>query len=199
MRIVFFAGKGGVGKTTVAAATALHSARRGIKTLLLSADAAHSVGDVVSADVGREPTDIADGLYAAHLDAQHHLERSWDTLQRRLRSWFESGGADPISAEELTVLPGVEEVLTLLAVREHVRAGQFDAVLVDCGPSAETLRLLAVPDALSLVPRARPPGAPSVGASQPPAGRSAGRVRPGAARRPLRRRARAGRRPALSA
>lgn len=149
MRIVFFTGKGGVGKTTVAAATALHSARCGIKTLLLSADAAHSVGDVVGADVGREPTEIADGLYAAHLDAQQHLERSWDTLQRRLRSWFESGGADPISAEELTVLPGVEEVLTLLAVREHVRAGQFDAVLVDCGPSAETLRLLAVPDALS--------------------------------------------------
>jgi arsenite/tail-anchored protein-transporting ATPase len=149
VRIVFFTGKGGVGKTTVAAASALHSARRGIKTLLLSADAAHSVGDVVGTEVDRDPTEIADGLYAAHLDAQHRLERSWETLQRRLRGWFESGGADPISAEELTVLPGVEEVLTLLAVRDHVRAGQFDAVLVDCGPSAETLRLLAVPDALS--------------------------------------------------
>jgi arsenite-transporting ATPase len=149
VRIVFFTGKGGVGKTTVAAASALHSARRGIKTLLLSADAAHSVGDVVGTEVGREPMEIADSLYAAHLDAQHRLERSWETLQRRLRGWFESGGADPISAEELTVLPGVEEVLTLLAVRDHVRAGQFDAVLVDCGPSAETLRLLAVPDALS--------------------------------------------------
>ncbi|HEX2308414.1 MAG TPA: ArsA family ATPase [Jatrophihabitantaceae bacterium] len=149
MRIVFFTGKGGVGKTTVAAASALHSARRGIKTLLLSADAAHSVGDVVGTEVGREPTEISDGLYAAHLDAQHRLERSWETLQRRLRGWFESGGADPISAEELTVLPGVEEVLTLLAVRDHVRTGQVDAVLVDCGPSAETLRLLAVPDALS--------------------------------------------------
>jgi arsenite/tail-anchored protein-transporting ATPase len=149
VRIVFFTGKGGVGKTTVAAASALHSARRGIKTLLLSADAAHSVGDVVGTEVGRESTEIADGLYAAHLDAQHRLERSWETLQRRLRGWFESGGADPISAEELTVLPGVEEVLTLLAVRDHVRAGQFDAVLVDCGPSAETLRLLAVPDALA--------------------------------------------------
>jgi arsenite-transporting ATPase len=149
VRIVFFTGKGGVGKTTVAAASALHSARRGIKTLLLSADAAHSVGDVVGTEVGREPTEISDGLYAAHLDAQHRLERSWETLQRRLRGWFESGGADPISAEELTVLPGVEEVLTLLAVRDHVRTGQVDAVLVDCGPSAETLRLLAVPDALS--------------------------------------------------
>jgi arsenite-transporting ATPase len=149
VRNVFFTGKGGVGKTTVAAASALHSARRGIKTLLLSADAAHSVGDVVGTDVGREPTEIANGLYAAHLDAQHCLERSWETLQRRLRSWFESGGADPISVEELTVLPGVEEVLTLLAVRDHVKAGQFDAVLVDCGPSAETLRLLAVPDSLS--------------------------------------------------
>jgi arsenite-transporting ATPase len=149
VRIVFFTGKGGVGKTTVAAASALHSARRGIKTLLLSADAAHSVGDVVGTEVSREPTEISDGLYAAHLDAQHRLERSWETLQRRLRGWFESGGADPISAEELTVLPGVEEVLTLLAVRDHVRTGQVDAVLVDCGPSAETLRLLAVPDALS--------------------------------------------------
>ena len=149
MRILFFTGKGGVGKTTVAAATALHCARRGIKTLLLSADSAHSVGDVLGVAVPADPAEVAEGLYAAHLDPQARFEDAWGVLRHRLAALFDQGGADPVTAEELTVLPGIEEVLALLQVREHARAGRFDAIVVDCGPSAETLRLLALPDALS--------------------------------------------------
>ncbi len=149
MRIVFFTGKGGVGKTTAAAATAVRLAQRGTKTLLLSADAAHSVADVLGHPLTDQPIEVADGLAAAQLDPQRRLETAWSTVQRHLAGMLQHGGADPIAAEELTVLPGVEEVLALLAVRDHAAAGRYDAIVVDCGPSAETLRLLAVPDTLA--------------------------------------------------
>ena len=149
MRVLLFTGKGGVGKTTIAAATAVHAARSGVKTLVVSADAAHSLADCLDRTLGSEPVEVEPGLSAVHVDARARGERSWRALQEYLIGVLDTLGVDPIAAEELTVLPGAEEVLALLEVRDLVTAGDHDLVVVDCAPSAETLRLLALPEALS--------------------------------------------------
>ena len=148
MRIVLFTGKGGVGKTTTASATALRLADRGVKTLLLSTDSAHSLGDALDTPLGNEPAEVVTGLWAAQIDTQRRFEAAWHDVQQFLVDMLARGGVDPITAEELTVLPGVEEVLALLAVREFAVAGNWDVLVVDCAPTAETLRLLALPEAL---------------------------------------------------
>jgi arsenite/tail-anchored protein-transporting ATPase len=148
MRIILFTGKGGVGKTTTASATALRLADRGVKTLLLSTDSAHSLGDALDTSLGNEPAEVVTGLWAAQIDTQRRFEAAWHDVQRFLLDMLARGGVDPITAEELTVLPGVEEVLALLAVREFALAGNWDVLVVDCAPTAETLRLLALPEAL---------------------------------------------------
>jgi arsenite-transporting ATPase len=148
VRIILFTGKGGVGKTTTAAATALRLADRGVKTLLLSTDAAHSLGDALDRPLGPEPAEIDPGLWAVQIDTQRRFEAAWRGVQRYLLELLSRGGVDAITAEELTVLPGVEEVLALLAVRDLAASGQWDVVVVDCAPTAETLRLLALPEAL---------------------------------------------------
>lgn len=148
MRIILFTGKGGVGKTTAAAGTAAISARRGSRTLVLSTDAAHSLADALGAQVGPEPTEVGENLFAQQVDAQKRFERSWVDIQRYLLSVLDAAGVDPITAEELTVIPGAEEVLALLELRAQALSGQWDAVIVDCAPTAETLRLLALPEAL---------------------------------------------------
>jgi arsenite-transporting ATPase len=148
LRIVLFTGKGGVGKTTTASATALRLADRGVKTLLLSTDSAHSLGDALATPLGNEPVEVVEGLWAAQIDTQRRFEAAWHEVQRFLLDQLSRGGVDPITAEELTVLPGVEEVLALLAVRDFAVAGNWDVLVVDCAPTAETLRLLALPEAL---------------------------------------------------
>ena len=148
MRVLLFTGKGGVGKTTTATATALRLADLGCKTLLLSTDAAHSVSDALAVSLTGEPAEVAPALWAVELDTQHRLEAAWVGVQRYLLQLFARSGVDPVAAEELTVLPGVEEVLALLAVRDLAESGNWDAVVVDCAPTAETLRLLALPEAL---------------------------------------------------
>jgi arsenite-transporting ATPase len=151
-RIVLFTGKGGVGKTTSAAGTATLAARRGERTLVLSTDAAHSLGDAFGPEAGRtigaEPTQVAERLWVQQVDAQRRFERSWGEIQGYLRTVLDAVGVDPITAEELTVIPGAEEVLALLELRAHVLGGRWDVVVVDCAPTAETLRLLALPEAL---------------------------------------------------
>jgi arsenite-transporting ATPase len=148
VRVVLFTGKGGVGKTTTSAATAALSADRGHKTLVLSTDPAHSLADALGVPLGSEPTEIDTGLYGQQLDTQRAFEESWREVQHYLREVLEQGGVDPIEAEELTVLPGAEEVLALLELRRQVSSGRWDVVVVDCAPTAETLRLLALPEAL---------------------------------------------------
>jgi arsenite-transporting ATPase len=148
-RIILFTGKGGVGKTTSAAGTATLAARRGERTLVLSTDAAHSLADAFGVPIGAEPTRVADDLWVHQVDAQRRFERSWAEIQRYLRSVLDAAGVDPITAEELTVIPGAEEVLALLELRAHVVSGDWDVVVVDCAPTAETLRLLALPEALN--------------------------------------------------
>ncbi|RNL80378.1 ArsA family ATPase [Nocardioides marmorisolisilvae] len=149
MRIILFTGKGGVGKTTSAAGTATLAARRGERTLVLSTDAAHSLGDAFNHPIGPEPTLVAENLWVHQVDAQRRFERSWGDIQGYLMSVLDAAGVDPITAEELTVIPGAEEVLALLELRNHALSGEWDVIVVDCAPTAETLRLLALPEALN--------------------------------------------------
>ena len=148
MRIILFTGKGGVGKTTAAAGTATLAARAGHRTLVLSTDAAHSLADAFGAPIGSEPTRVEERLFVQQVDAQRRFERSWLEVQGYLLSVLDAAGVDPITAEELTVVPGAEEVFALLELRSQVLSGEWDVVIVDCAPTAETLRLLALPEAL---------------------------------------------------
>lgn len=148
MRIVLFTGKGGVGKTTTASATALRLADRGQKTLLLSTDTAHSLSDALGVPLTGEPHEVSPKLWAVQIDTQGRFEVAWRDVQAFLIDMLARGGVDPITADELTVLPGVDEVLALLAVREMALSGDWDVLVVDCAPTAETLRLLALPEAL---------------------------------------------------
>jgi len=152
MRVVLFTGKGGVGKTTAAAGTAALAARLGRKTLVLSTDTAHSLGDAFGinerAGAGSDPVEVEFGLHVQQLDAQRRFERSWSELREYLVTVLDVAGVGAVAAEELTVLPGAAEVLALLEVRDQVQSGRWDLVVVDCAPTAETLRLLALPEAL---------------------------------------------------
>ena len=148
MRILLFTGKGGVGKSTVAAGTAALAASLGHRTLVLSTDAAHSLADAFGAEVGAEPTPIAPLLFVQQVDAQLRFEQSWADIQGYLLSVLDAAGVDPVAAEELTVIPGAEEVLALLELRLHATSDEWDVIVVDCAPTAETLRLLALPEAL---------------------------------------------------
>ncbi|HWJ83374.1 MAG TPA: ArsA family ATPase [Nocardioides sp.] len=149
LRIVLFTGKGGVGKSTVAAGTAALAAAQGKRTLILSTDTAHSLADAYGAPVpAPEPTRIADNLYVQQVDAQRRFEQSWADIQRYLLAVLDAAGMDPVAAEEMTVIPGAEEVLALLELRLQARSGRWDVIVVDCAPTGETLRLLALPEAL---------------------------------------------------
>ncbi|MED7925562.1 ArsA family ATPase [Nonomuraea sp. LP-02] len=143
-RVLLFTGKGGVGKTTAAAATATLAASRGLKTLVVSTDTAHSLADALAV----EPGEVAPGLHLHQVDTQRTLERHWGELQDYARSVLSELGLDEVTSEEITVLPGAEEVIALLELREHARSGRWDVIVVDCAPTAETLRLLALPEAL---------------------------------------------------
>ncbi len=148
-RILLFTGKGGVGKTTLAAATAARLAVGGRKVLVASADPAHSLGDVFGVPVGPEPSEVDICLYAAHVDARGLVDRAWQDIRRQLRTALAGFGLDELDAAELTVLPGVDELLALTEVARLASEGQWEVVVVDCGPTAETLRLLALPEAIA--------------------------------------------------
>ncbi len=148
MRVLLFTGKGGVGKTTTAAATAALAAARGRKTLVLSTDPAHSLADALGVPLRGEPTEVDTGLYALQVDAQQAFERSWAQVQGYLRGVLARAGVEAVQAAELTVLPGAEELLALLELRAQVDSARWDLVVVDCAPTGETLRLLALPEVL---------------------------------------------------
>lgn len=186
MRIVLFTGKGGVGKSTVAAGTAALAAARGLRTLVISTDAAHSLADAYGAapsgstNGGAEPTEVAPGLFLQQVDAQLRFEQSWADIQRYLLSVLDAAGMDPVAAEEMTVIPGAEEVLALLELRQHARSGRWDVIVVDCAPTAETLRLLALPEALGwYIERLLPIQRRLVRALRPVLNRAAGVPMPG--------------------
>ena len=148
MRVLLITGKGGVGKTTVAAATALRAADHGRRTLVMSTDPAHSLSDAFAVPLGDKPTEVVPGLLGQQIDAQQRLESHWGTVRDYLAELFDWGGARGIAAEELVVFPGMDELFALAEVQDHVTSGSFDTIVVDCAPTAETLRLLSLPDAL---------------------------------------------------
>lgn len=145
-RTILYTGKGGVGKTSVAAATARAIARDGGRVIVLSTDPAHSLADVLETEVGAEPTDVGGGVWAQQVHAQEELERHWAVVQDWLGGVLVERGVDRIAAEELSVPPGGDELFSLLAIKAHHESGAWDAVVVDCAPTGETLRLLSFPD-----------------------------------------------------
>jgi arsenite-transporting ATPase len=147
-RALLFTGKGGVGKTTLAAATAARLAASGRKVLVVSTDPAHSLADALDVPLGPDPAEVGGGgLYAAQLDGRALLDGAWPALRGQLAAVLAGAGVDEVAAEELTLLPGVEELLALGEVHDLVHGGPWELVLLDCAPSAETLRLLALPEA----------------------------------------------------
>ncbi|MCH8983759.1 MAG: ArsA family ATPase [Acidobacteria bacterium] len=149
MRIVLVTGKGGVGKTTIAAATALASADAGHRTLVTSTDPAHSLSDAIGIDLGSSPSPIVAGLMGQQIDTQEQLDKYWGSIRQQLLDVLDWGGATGIEAEEFLVFPGMDELFALLEVNRHARSGEFDVIVVDCAPTAETLRLLSLPEVLS--------------------------------------------------
>jgi arsenite-transporting ATPase len=149
MRIILVTGKGGVGKTTVSAATALRSADLGYRTLVMSTDPAHSLADAFDTPLGDAPTQIVEHLDGLQIDSQLRLEEAWGDVRDHLTELFDWSGLKGIEAEELTVFPGMEELFSLAAVRDHARSGIYDVIVVDCAPTAETLRLLSLPEVMS--------------------------------------------------
>jgi arsenite-transporting ATPase len=142
-------GKGGVGKTTVSAASAVRAAALGIRTLVVSTDAAHSLADVFETELGPDVCPIAENLDGVHLDGQREIERSWGAIADYLRRLLGETGIDHLHAEELLAIPGLDQLLALVRLRELVQADRWDVVIIDCAPSADNLRLLALPDAVS--------------------------------------------------
>ena len=149
-RILLFTGKGGVGKTTVAAATALRCADEGLRTIVLSTDPAHSLADAFEVHLDSQPRRIRDAgeLWGQQLDATERLEETWGDVQRYLVSLLDWSGAGTIEAEELAVVPGLEEIFALADIKAYAESGDWDVVVVDCAPTAETLRLLSLPEIL---------------------------------------------------
>jgi arsenite/tail-anchored protein-transporting ATPase len=146
-RIILYTGKGGVGKTSVAAATARRCAAAGSRTLVLSTDPAHSLAESLQAPVGSEPVEMAGGVWAQQVQAQEEIERNWSAAQEWLGGVLAERGVERIAAEELTVPPGADELFSLLQLKRHAESGEWDAIIVDCAPTGETLRLLSFPDA----------------------------------------------------
>jgi arsenite/tail-anchored protein-transporting ATPase len=148
-RIILYTGKGGVGKTSVAAATARRCAAAGLRTVVLSTDPAHSLSDSLEMPLGGEPTQVDGLLFGQEVQAQNEMERHWEGVQEWMGDLLAQRGVDRISAEELTVPPGMDELFSLLWIKRHHEEESFDCVIVDCAPTGETLRLLSFPDVVT--------------------------------------------------
>lgn len=145
MRIILFTGKGGVGKTTTAAATALKAAQEGLKTLVISTDPAHSLSDALDVDLSPEPTEIAPNLYGQEFDVYYSMKKHWGNMRQLMLTIFKWRGVDNVVAEELSVLPGMEEASAFLWLEKYYREGDYDLIIIDSAPTGETLTLLSLP------------------------------------------------------
>jgi arsenite/tail-anchored protein-transporting ATPase len=146
MRLILYLGKGGVGKTTTAAATAVRAAELGYRTLVVSTDVAHSLADALDAPLGSLPTQLSERLWGQEINVLDEVRQHWGELRNYLATLLRRKGMDEVAAEELAIIPGMEEVVSLLHIRRQARNGQFDVVIVDAAPTGETVRLLTMPD-----------------------------------------------------
>jgi arsenite-transporting ATPase len=146
MRIILFTGKGGVGKTTVSAATALAAAAKGNCTLVVSTDVAHSLGDALDVEIGRDIRRIGPNLWGQEVDALYQLEKYWGVLRQYISSVLRARGLDDVVADELANLPGMEEIASLMQLTAVARDNRFDVIVVDCAPTGETMQLLSFPE-----------------------------------------------------
>jgi arsenite-transporting ATPase len=146
MRIIFHTGKGGVGKTTMSAATALKAAQLGYKTLVISTDPAHSLSDSLGIPLSGQPTIVTKNLWAQEVNVLDEIREHWGELQNYMASLLITKGFDNIVADELAVAPGMEELSSLFQLNLHAKSGNFDLVLIDCAPTGESVRLLTLPD-----------------------------------------------------
>ena len=145
-RIILYTGKGGVGKTSVAAATALRCSQLGYRTVVLSTDTAHSLADSFDCTLGARPTALSSNLWGQEVDVFYEIRSNWGAVQEYVGALMAWRGLDQVVAEELTILPGIEELISLLQITDHHDSGQFDVIVVDCAPTGETLRLLSFPE-----------------------------------------------------
>lgn len=148
MRIILYTGKGGVGKTSLAAATAIATAESGKRTIVVSTDAAHSLGDSLNQELDNEPVEIMENLWAQEISTLSNAEKSWGKVQDYLSALLISQNFKDITVDDLIVFPGLEELFSLLEILNHYREGKYDVMIVDCAPTGETLRLLTFPEVL---------------------------------------------------
>jgi arsenite-transporting ATPase len=149
VRVILYTGKGGVGKTSVAGASALLLAQTGKKVLVMSTDMAHSLGDSLDIELGREPKKVAKHLDAIEIDVVYESEKSWGHLKDYMKQVLTLKGEGGIEVEELLVFPGMEELFSMFKILDYYEQGQYDVIIVDCAPTGETLSLLKYPEMLS--------------------------------------------------
>ncbi|MEM0128328.1 MAG: ArsA family ATPase [Thermoplasmatales archaeon] len=148
-RILLYTGKGGVGKTSIAAATASILAAKGRKTLVISTDPAHSLGDAFGVEIGPKPSKLADNLYGQEISVNEAINTHWKELKGYLTGLFQTQGLDPVSAEEIATLPGFDEASQLLYLRQYYDDGNYDVMVIDSAPTGESLKLLSFPEAMT--------------------------------------------------
>jgi arsenite-transporting ATPase len=147
VRIVLYLGKGGVGKTTSSAASAVRSAELGRRTLVVSTDIAHSLSDALDRELGDQPVEVRPGLFAQEINVLAEMKRHWQTLKPVVSRALSEEGIDSVAAEELAIIPGMDEVVALARIQQLSEDGSYDAVFVDAAPTGETIRLLSMPEA----------------------------------------------------